>query len=46
MSNDPSTWKWRECCYTAPLHLIYPYGFCEDCWVANGKPVPAGVEEE
>lgn len=45
MSNDPSTWVWLECCLF-PTGRLFPYGFCEDCWVANGKPVPAGVEEE
>ena len=43
--HDPSTWVWSECCLF-PDGPLYPYGFCEDCWVLHGKPVPAGVEEE
>ena len=44
-THDPSTWVWSECCLF-PDGPLYPYGFCEECWVLHGKPVPAGVEEE
>ena len=29
-------WVWLSCCYNA--EVLFPFAFCEDCWVKYGKP--------
>lgn len=30
-------WTYENCCYFS--ELIYPFGFCKDCWIKAGKPI-------
>jgi len=31
--------EYLGCCYATPIEELKPFGFCEKCWEANGKPM-------